>query len=172
MMAHWFWVSKSPPAVRLCEWMWLLHVQEMRKGNPMANSCSTGWRSKPANKQVRFTDSVTVVTDPKFEFPLFLDWTTQSFPHVRFNQLRVWTKPTFWNAPLAFHGWNNKQLLHVIAIIEARNKTEKNYSKRHKSPLSSKAVCLSEWIVLKIKKYLKLICDFWNSGTENLILLY
>ena len=39
--------------------------------------------------------SVTVETGPKFESPLLLEWTTQSFPHVSVNKLRVLTKSYF-----------------------------------------------------------------------------
>ena len=58
------------------------------------------YEGKPASEQVRFTESVTAATDPEFKLPLFLERKTQSFPHLRVNQLRVFTKPAFWNGPL------------------------------------------------------------------------
>ena len=59
-------------------------------------------RRKPAPDQVRFTDSVTIVTDSEVKLPLFLKRKTQSFPHLSVNKLRVYTKPAFWNGPLNY----------------------------------------------------------------------
>ena len=56
-------------------------------------------RRKPASEQVCITESVT---DHKFEVTLFLKLKSQSFPHLRVNKLRVFTKPAFWNRPLYY----------------------------------------------------------------------
>ena len=49
--------------------------------------------TKPAPDQVRFTESVTMVTDPELKFPPFVKQKTQGFPHSGVNKLRVFVKP-------------------------------------------------------------------------------
>jgi len=71
---------------------------------------------KPGLGQVRFIESVTMVTDRElklslflklaglplflwFVLPPFVKWKVQSFPHFRVNKLRVFTRLTLWNGP-------------------------------------------------------------------------
>ena len=84
MMTHLFRVSKSSPDVRLCKligfnidrstrWGQWGEVNEVRtpRVQQLLSRREEIWRN---SRQVRGTESVTVVTDPKFELLLYLEW--------------------------------------------------------------------------------------------------